>query len=282
MLKTERAPDIDEDCASFKAGRGVIKPEYCDRSILREVVCTTSAEEDRRKRQAERPGYSKKTRKKREAGGPKFDLFLNPEKRAKQRALTKKVQKKYRKAFNQMNLTASYPSIFQLLWHSINPCFDIKGWTSEYKDQKSTIKRCFWKGLEVSCSAIFKTNPTDRGMCCTFNARAAEEIYRDSMFSQSVNRLQEENIENAFDRGESPPGFDTGVEPRPEIGKNRGLTLIVDAHTNILSPSTVQDDFEGFLSVVSSRSKFPSIFEKVAFCQLSTPQYNNIIMVVHG
>ena len=35
--------------------------------------------------------------------------------------------------------------------------------------------KCWQK---VNCSAIFKTNPTDRGMCCTFNALAAEEIYR--------------------------------------------------------------------------------------------------------
>ena len=46
-------------------------------------------------------------------------------------------------------------------------------------------------------------------------------------------------------------------------GKNRGLTLIIDSHSNILSPSTVRDDFEGFMSIVNSRSKFPSLFEKV-------------------
>ena len=46
-------------------------------------------------------------------------------------------------------------------------------------------------------------------------------------------------------------------------GKNRGLTLIIDSHSNILSPSTVSDDFEGFMSIVNSRSKFPSLFEKV-------------------
>ena len=80
-------------------------------------------------------------------------------------------------------------------------------------------------------------------------------------------------------------------------GKNRGLTLIIDAHSDILSPrfgkifysdqlnttfdhgfwsflwcyilktpifcSTVQDDFEGFMSIVNSRSMFPSLFEKV-------------------
>ena len=79
---------------------------------------------------------------------------------------------------------------------------DFRHWTSTYRDQKSTIKRCKWKvdlffkenffydsnnnddddgnvqGMDINCTAIFKTNPTDRGMCCTFNALAAEEIYR--------------------------------------------------------------------------------------------------------
>ena len=47
------------------------------------------------------------------------------------------------------------------------------------------------------------------------------------------------------------------------LGKNRGLTLIIDAHSDILSPSTVRDDFEGFLALVNSQTKFPSLFEKV-------------------
>ena len=40
------------------------------------------------------------------------------------------------------------------------------------------------------------------------------------------------------------------------------MTLIVDSHSDILSPSTVRDDFQGFLSIVNSPSKFPSLFEK--------------------
>ena len=47
------------------------------------------------------------------------------------------------------------------------------------------------------------------------------------------------------------------------LGKNRGLTLIIDAHSDILSPSTVRDDFEGFLALVNSQTKFPALFEKV-------------------
>ena len=79
----------------------------------------------------------------------------------------------------------SYPALFQVLWHTVNPCFDIQNWTSSYRDQKSTIKRCKWKGVDVNCSLIFMTNPTDRGMCCTFKALAAEKIYRDSQFFRS-------------------------------------------------------------------------------------------------
>ena len=66
----------------------------------------------------------------------------------------------------------------KVLWYTVNPCFDIRwvlvdhcylwteskmqilkliedietyrNWTSNYRDQKSTIKRCKWKGVDVS------------------------------------------------------------------------------------------------------------------------------------
>ena len=196
-----------------------------------------------------------RSRRKRFIEDPKFDVFLNPTKRKKQDEIVKNLTKKFQKVtgmlmlmvsmmllqplmlfnlniivvfvkvFKSMDLVQSYPALFQVLWHSINPCFDIRWtgvftvssetftvlniylnlldfrhWTSTYRDQKSTIKRCKWKvdffeekiydnnnaadddgniqGMDINCTAIFKTNPTDRGMCCTFNALAAEEIYR--------------------------------------------------------------------------------------------------------
>ena len=54
--------------------------------------------------------------------------------------------------------------------------------------------------MQVNCSVIFKTNPTDRGMCCTFNALAAEKIYRESKFSESVSELQKQNVLDSFER----------------------------------------------------------------------------------
>ena len=54
---------------------------------------------------------------------------------------------------------------------------------------------------------IFKTNPTDRGMCCTFNALAAEKIYRETKFSTSVASLQKQNVLDSFEYPSPlPPG----------------------------------------------------------------------------
>ena len=85
---------------------------------------------------------------------------------------------------------------------------------------------------KVNCSMIFKTNPTDRGMCCTFNALAADKIYRESQFSKSVASLQKQNVLDSFEHPSSlPSGFQFGDEPSPETGKiitiNRRTALIV-------------------------------------------------------
>ena len=77
--------------------------------------------------------------------------------------------------------------------------------------------------IKVNCSAIFKTNPTDRGMCCTFNALAAEKIYQESKFSEAVAKLQKQNVLDSFEYPVTQPdGFENGSEPSPEIGQSIG------------------------------------------------------------
>ena len=71
----------------------------------------------------------------------------------------------------------------------------------------------------MNCTAIFKTNPTDRGMCCTFNALAAEKIYQESKFSNAVAKLQKENVLDSFEQAKLPDGFENRTEPSPEIGQ---------------------------------------------------------------
>ena len=160
--------------------------------------------------------------------------FLNPKQRTVFNETLDNLILKYKKAFKDLDLEKSYEGLFQLLWHSTSPCFDIQNWTSSYRDQRSSIKQCMWKGVnviklyflatnqlfpQVMCSRVFKTNPTDRGMCCTFNALAAEEIYRESKFSKIVTKLQKENALGSFDAPHASPfGFENKNEPFPEIG----------------------------------------------------------------
>jgi hypothetical protein len=63
------------------------------------------------------------------------------------------------------------------LWHSSLPCFDTVNMTAARNGERAMIKSCTWKGYEVPCSAIFQKTPTDIGLCCAFNAKAADQIF---------------------------------------------------------------------------------------------------------
>ena len=95
-----------------------------------------------------------------------------------------------------MDLQASFPSLFTIMWYSQLPCFDVKNITSNAAGKTSIIKKCFWKEKELDCPTIFKTMPTDRGMCCVFNMKKAEEIYKKSEYEDLLQSLQDTDLEN--------------------------------------------------------------------------------------
>ena len=43
--------------------------------------------------------------------------------------------------------------------------------------------------------------------------------------------------------------------PIPKAGRSEGLTIVLDAHTDIVSSSSVYDDFAGFYTVVDSKNQ---------------------------
>ena len=88
-------------------------------------------------------------REKRYSKKHKFDSFLDPTNADAFEQLVKNLTDKYKKVFKDLDMEKSYDGLFQVLWHSSNPCFDIKDWTSSYRDQKSFIKQCLWKGVQV-------------------------------------------------------------------------------------------------------------------------------------
>ena len=54
--------------------------------------------------------------------------------------------------------------------------------------QNKKLANCSWKGEEVPCEDVFEVSPTDRGMCCAFNMKGAEEIFRESRYSKKTER----------------------------------------------------------------------------------------------
>ena len=121
------------------------------------------------------------------------------------------------------------------------------------------IKNCMWKGLKISCSAIFSMQPTDQGMCCSFNKRKADEMFNASPYQEQLTRLAEQDKKKSRLSSEVPEWQDIlkyviklvitsmssfyRYELTPESGKHKGLSLILDAHRDILSTSSALDNF---------------------------------------
>ena len=51
-------------------------------------------------------------------------------------------------------------------------------------------------------------------------------------------------------------------EPQSRPGYNKGLTLILDAHTDKISSGSVSDDFRGFVATVNSGDEYPLTSQK--------------------
>ena len=117
------------------------------------------------------------------------------------------------------------------------------------------IKECMWKGRSISCSAIFAMQPTDRGMCCSFNKERAEEMFRESRYQEQIVRMTHQDESRSEEDSKLPewfarlfPDYHLQVRPNqyfprfesaPEAGISRGLDLILDAHTDLLTASSV-------------------------------------------
>ena len=186
----------------------------------------------------------------------------------------------YKESFKKMNLDKSYPSLFEILWYTQLPCFDVENVTSEFRDQYGMLKGCFWKGVEVPCSKVFDTFPTDQGMCCTFNINKAEEMFTKGKYNDMVNFMQVRDRNMSFDRNSSMPipwrehSVQDNIEPISEAGRSKGLQVILDAHSNLLAGGTVPEDFDGFYAIIDSSDQYPMTTRKSV---LLRPGHNNFV-----
>ena len=187
----------------------------------------------------------------------KLNLMLDPNQKEFRMKKSSDAKKKYDDEFGELDFEAAYAKLFEILWYSQLPCFDIRNITSQNKDEMSLLKRCYWKGRRMSCSSIFVTRPTDRGMCCTFNMEKAESIFKESKYASALSRLRQQDIEKGFEDSSLPSWYVKGDEPRSQAGPDKGLTLILDAHSDRISSGTVFDNFRGFSTIIDGGDKYP-------------------------
>ena len=127
-----------------------------------------------------------------------LNMILDPSKSEVRAQKVKETKKKFYEDFGQLDIEKSYEKLFELLWYTRLPCFDVQGITSKQKDEMSVIKRCYWRGKMVDCASVFVTRSTDRGMCCSFNQINADLIYKNISYRRAASIVQQQDRENSF------------------------------------------------------------------------------------
>jgi hypothetical protein len=152
-------------------------------------------------------------------------------------------------AVHRLDMNSAYAAIASTLWNSGMPCSDLD--SANNNNVLSVLKYCQWKGRKIPCSHIFSPYPTDQGMCCTFNIKAAEQVFAGELFSQLIENLQ--NMKGSLEMDPSVISYST------EPGKNNGLLVVLDSHSDMLSASSLDSNTQGFIGLISPTGSFPQI-----------------------
>ena len=163
---------------------------FCDTSMMQteegsgSSAAATTAATPSSSRSPQRKKRGTEEKKSEEQKPSILEYAINPVYKKESESLSNQAIQNAHSTFDTMD-QKGYKSLFEVLWYQQLPCFDVKSTTSVSNHQHGMIKYCEWKGRTIPCSAIFKTTPTDRGMCCTFNLQAAEKMFKDEEYRVS-------------------------------------------------------------------------------------------------
>ena len=190
------------------------------------------------------------TRKKRKVEHnplPTIDIFLDPERKPSKYELKSDILKSMKTYFKSPKFQKSYPALFKLLWHSALPCSPIPGISTH-----AILKKCEWAGQAVDCSKLFEPVPTDSGMCCAFNSVRA---LRNSTYSRLLEQM----------KGKTDKLLSGESVKKARVGKQNGLRVVLDQHSNQKSFGTLSKDFNALQFYVGGSAEFPLIKDRGFF-----------------
>ncbi len=191
-----------------------------------------------------------------------LSMLLNPEMKFTFKKAVAQKKKDFEDMFSRIDLRAAFGSLFSTLWYSGLPCYDVSNVTSETDGDKALLRYCSWKGRSIPCSAIFTKFPTDKGLCCAFNIKAAEDIFSGDMYPQMLKEMQDNDNKSAFVSSSLPKWYLEADEPGTQAGLTKGLTVMLDAHTDQISGSSVETGFKGFTGLISYKGSFPLVQQR--------------------
>jgi len=186
-----------------------------------------------------------------------FDLSLDPKKQDDRKKAILHKKQEFKNMMARLNHTKAYEALFSNLWNANLPCFDVKDITAKKNGERAMLKYCEWKGTPISCAAIFDSFPSDRGMCCSFNMKNVDDIYKGDLYPRVIRNQQDFDNQNSFSDSKVPVKYAEENEPKTLPGRNKGLVLMVDAHTDLLAPGTIDSDFDGFTGLIGPTGSFP-------------------------
>jgi hypothetical protein len=174
---------------------------------------------------------------------PAIDIYINPDRKQEIEAMEEVVTEPIRTYFKNLNMTAAYPDLFQLLWYSQLPCFPVQNISD-----RGLLARCEVAGQEVDCREIFTTVATDEGMCCAFNAK---DVLMNSGYKDLMQKM----------RGENEHKYNP-INWVPKAGKKNGLKITLDAHYDKVTFGSIFDDAVGMRVFVGEPEEFVVIGER--------------------
>ena len=169
---------------------------------------------------------------------PLIDIFLNPDRKEEKEDIITQKMSIATEYFRASNMTELYPKLFKILWKSYLPCFE------EENLAEHMITDCEVAGQRVQCSKLFTRMPTDSGMCCTLNAR---ESLRQSEYRTLVNEMQQTTASKKI---------------KSKVGRQNGLKLKMDLHSNLVSFGTQDQDYNSFSLFLGQPAEFPVLKQR--------------------
>ena len=64
-----------------------------------------------------------------------------------------------------------------------------------------------------------------------------------------IAKMQGRDFQSSFGATELPEWYQSANEPKSKAGKHKGLSIILDAHTNIIAGGTVSEDIQVQISL---------------------------------